>query len=78
VDFLGHAHIDLLVANLDDNSVSVLPGLGDGTFQAKQDLTTGKQPTSLVVGDFNGDARPDVAVADFGAATVTVLVQCAQ
>ena len=40
-------------------------GNGDGTFQAAQSFFAGNQPYSLVVGDFNGDGIPDVAVANY-------------
>jgi hypothetical protein len=43
-------------------SVSVLLGNGDGTFQAPRNSATGFDLTSVVVGDFNGDGRPDFAV----------------
>lgn len=56
---------DLAVANYGGPSVSVLLGKGDGTFGAAVDhgLPGQKNPTSLVVGDFNGDSKPDLAVA---------------
>jgi hypothetical protein len=43
--------------------VSVLLGNGDGTFAAARTLDAGFQPQSVVVGDFNGDGVPDLAVA---------------
>ena len=46
------------------STVSVLMGNGDGTFQAKTDDAAGPSPTSVKVGDFNGDGRPDLAVLD--------------
>ncbi|CAF1066430.1 unnamed protein product [Didymodactylos carnosus] len=39
--------IDLITANAGGNSVSVLVGNGNGTFQAKQDYAVGTEPTSL-------------------------------
>ena len=44
----------------------MLLGNGDGTFQAAESFPAGAGPTALVVGDFNGDGRLDVAVADAG------------
>jgi hypothetical protein len=45
------------------NSVSVLLGLGDGTFAAERRFGVGVFPDAVAVGDFNGDGRPDLAVA---------------
>jgi hypothetical protein len=48
-------------------TVAILVGQGDGTFQYQPtNFIAGSDPgftESLVVGDFNGDGRPDVAVA---------------
>jgi len=41
-------------------SISVLPGLGDGTFAPRTDYTTGARPNGLAVGDLDGDGRLDV------------------
>src|SRR5262249_4411270 len=46
------------------SSVSVLLGNGDGTFQAARNFTVGRDPTSVAVGDFNGDGLQDLAVAN--------------
>jgi hypothetical protein len=45
-------------------TVSVLLGNGDGTFQAPRNFAVGGViATSVAVGDFNGDGRPDFAVS---------------
>ncbi len=41
---------------------------------AGQPFATGGSPRGLAVGDFNGDGKPDLAVADVGATTVSVLL----
>jgi hypothetical protein len=46
--------------------ISVLPGNGDGTFGSAQNFPTFgtvHTPTSLAIGDFNGDGYLDVAIA---------------
>ena len=51
-------------------------GNGDGTFQPAADVNAGnrKFPDSLVAGDFTGDGRLDLAVADNGTNSVYVLM----
>jgi hypothetical protein len=44
------------------NTVSVLLGNGDGTFQPQVDYTTANGPLSLMAADFNGDGNTDLAV----------------
>ena len=56
--------LDLVVANFGSNTVSVLLGKGDGTFQPAQNLATGSGPTSLAVGDFNGDGKLDLVTTN--------------
>jgi len=44
----------------------VLLGNGDGTFQAAVNYPVETAPNSVAVGDFNGDGKPDLAVANSG------------
>ncbi|HLJ92849.1 MAG TPA: VCBS repeat-containing protein, partial [Gemmataceae bacterium] len=46
------------------NTIAVMLGNGDGTFQAAQHYTVGQSPSAIALGDFNGDGIPDLAVAD--------------
>ncbi len=43
-------------------------------FLPKTDFATGIFPVSVAVGDLNGDGKPDLAVANTGASTVSVLL----
>jgi hypothetical protein len=63
-DFNKDQKMDVVTVSR-SNTLSVLLGNGDGTLQAHVDTPiTG--PGSVAVGDFNGDGKPDVAVAIFG------------
>ena len=59
--------LDILTANENSNSISVLLGNGNGTFQAKVDLNPiGTQPYDVQLADFNGDNKLDIVAVNFG------------
>ena len=63
-DFNRDGIPDVVVANYDD-SVGVLLGTGDGSFQPVVNYASGGySPVSVAVGDFNGDGIPDLVVAN--------------
>jgi len=63
-----------VTANFGSTTVSVLPGNGNGTFQAAQNFGAGFSPVFVAVADFNGDGKPDLAVADYYGLAVSVLL----
>jgi VCBS repeat protein/HYR domain-containing protein/FG-GAP repeat protein len=73
-DFNGDGKIDLTVANGGSNSLSILLGMGTGSFGAKTDFGTGDVPVAVAIGDFNGDGNLDLAVANQGSDTVSILL----
>jgi hypothetical protein len=73
-DFNGDGMPDVVAANQTSNTVSLLPGNGNGTFQPAQTLQAGAAPMSIAAGDFSGDGAPDIAVANSGAGNVSVLI----
>ena len=73
-DVNGDGKPDLVVPDGGSNSVSVLLGNGDGTFQAARSFPVGTNPVHVAVGDFNGDRVQDLAVANYFDFTVSVLL----
>ena len=73
-DLNGDSKLDLIVTNAGSNTVSVLLGNGDGTFQSKVDYAVGGGPETFAVGDLNHDGKLDLAVANSGSASVSVLL----
>jgi uncharacterized repeat protein (TIGR01451 family) len=64
-DFNGDGNADLVVGSFSaESGISVLLGNGDGTFREPVNYTLGggASPSNLVVGDFNNDGKPDIAV----------------
>jgi VCBS repeat protein len=53
---------DVVTANSDGKSVSVLLDRANGTFTAKRDYRVGGEATSVIVAELNGDAKPDLVV----------------
>jgi hypothetical protein len=50
-------------------------GNGDGTFQPKTDYKPGLNPNAVAVGDFTGDGRPGLAVANVSDNTIAIFLQ---
>jgi hypothetical protein len=77
-DLDGDGKSDLVVANRSSNSVSVLRNtatsgsITTGSFAAHVDFLTGDTPGSVAIGDLDGDGKPDLAVANYYASTVSV------
>ena len=74
VDLNGDGKLDIVLENSGSNTISVLLGNGDGTFQPAVNYATGTQPWSMDVGDVNGDGKPDVVTCDLAASSASVLI----
>ena len=76
-DVDGDGARDLVVANWDGNAgltFSILRGNGDGTFWPKQDFIAGRGVVGAIAADLDADGTLDVAVANYNAGTVSVLI----
>ena len=62
------------MANYADQTVGVLLGKGDGTFQDQVTYPVGGADFGIAVGDLNGDGKPDLAVAYYMPPKVGVLL----
>ena len=75
-DLDGDGKADLAVANVSGSSVSVFRNTGSAgtiSYAAKVDFTTGLFPYSVSIGDLDGDGKADLAVANYGSNTVSVI-----
>jgi FG-GAP-like repeat/FG-GAP repeat len=68
-DVNGDGAPDIVVSNSSSNSVTVFLGAGFGTFAPGVNFTTqagtaGFAPSDVVIADFNGDGRLDLATSD--------------
>lgn len=75
-DIDGDGKPDLVLTNRFSGTLSVFRNtstLGTLSFASKVDFTTGNEPMSVHIGDIDGDGKPDLAVANYGSTTVSVL-----
>jgi hypothetical protein len=72
--FNDDPHLDLAVTNAGDDSVSILLGLGDGTFDLTSTVPVGDAPSGVVTLLFNDDPHVDLAVTNEGDETVDILL----
>ena len=76
-DFNGDGRADLVTADRaggTGNTLSVLLGNGDGTFQAGRSFLVGTEPRYASSADFNGDGKQDLVSADYSSNTLSVLL----
>jgi hypothetical protein len=72
-DFNRDGHLDFATSNNGTNTVSIVLGNGDGTFQSAAAVTVGSGPWGLKAVDLNGDGLLDLAVANATSNTLSVL-----
>ena len=75
-DMNGDGTPDLNVANGSANNVTILLGNGSGGFieAAGSPVAVGSNPVPVAVGDWNGDGKRDLAVANFSSSNLNILL----
>lgn len=73
-DFNEDGFADLITSNIRDNSLSLLLGNGDGSFQDQKVIPVCQEPRNLAIEDLNLDGHMDVVVACSGSNQVAVFV----
>lgn len=65
-DFNSDGFTDLITSNIQGNSLSLLLGKGDGSFEDQKTISACQEPRNVAVDDFNLDHVPDFVVACSG------------
>jgi hypothetical protein len=75
-DFNGDGKLDIAIADNTSPSlgVDIMLGNGNGTFQAPVSYATAADPWMVIVADFNGDGKLDLATANAESETISVLL----
>ena len=69
LDVDSDKNLDIVALNRSDKTISILLGLGGGSFQQQFTLPLAEAPVAFAVGDFNHDGKTDLAVlGDCGSA----------
>jgi len=73
-DFNNDGKQDLAIAHPDLGATTVSIRLGDGLggFSGSTEITGGSQPQSVAIGDFNGDGKQDLAIANLTSSNVSI------
>jgi hypothetical protein len=73
-DFDRDGNTDITVANINDNTVSVLLGKGDGTFSPQQLIRVGAAPRGITVLDAEGDGDMDIVNTNYGSNNLSMML----
>ncbi len=77
-DLTGDGFLDIVTPNSHDDDLSVLVGLGDGTFAPARSFPLGQYPRAAAIADLDRDLRPDVVVTDYFDGSVSVLLNACE
>jgi hypothetical protein len=69
-------HIDIVSANSESNSISIIMGYGNGTFaeQMIYSAGVGSYPSAVASADFNHDTLLDLVFANEGTDSIRILL----
>ncbi len=75
-DLNGDTHLDAIVVNsaITENTISILIGVGDGTFLPQYTLPTLLAPSDVALADFDRDGDLDVLVTHLGDTSILLFV----
>ncbi len=77
-DLDGDGKPDIAVSNNLSGTSSVFKNItaagviDQNSFAAKSDFTSGQSPYGIVIGDLDGDGKPEISVANQGSNTITI------
>jgi len=72
-DLNGDGKPELMTANWQASTVSILENTGAGGFKGKREYPTGRLPAAVAIGDLNDDGHADLATGNIEANTVSIL-----
>ncbi|CAF1181469.1 unnamed protein product [Rotaria sp. Silwood1] len=69
-------HLDIVTVNSKSNSISLIMGYGNGTFDIPKVYSTGEDsyPLAVAIGDLNNDNRADLIIANAGTDSIGILI----
>ena len=73
-DFNRDGFVDICVANIAANSVSILLGNGDGTYGPQQQIAVGVAPRGIAVLDVDGDGDLDIVNTNANSSNLSILL----
>jgi hypothetical protein len=75
-DFNGDGNLDVATVSGGGTSsvVAIMLGTGKGAFQPAVYYPVGNKPLTVLAGDFNGDRKPDLAVANSKSRSISILL----
>lgn len=73
-DFNADGIPDICVANIDADTVSILMGVGDGSFAPQQEVAVGGDPRGIAALDVDGDGDMDIVNTNASSSNLSLLI----
>src|SRR5688572_8202081 len=73
-DFNGDGHLDVVIAQSEDNAIVLALGDGEGHFSPGRQFAAGDHPYRVTAADYNGDGTLDVATPNARSNDLTVAI----